>query len=331
MTTFKALLVEKAEDKTFTRSVVERNIDELPQGNLLIRVSYSSLNYKDALSASGNPGVSRNFPHTPGIDAAGTVVSCDDNTFSQGDEVIVTGYDLGMNTAGGFAQYIRIPSKWAVAKPEGLTLKEAMVLGTAGFTAGLSVQAIVENNVSPEDGEILVTGATGGVGSVAVALLTQAGFNVVACTGKDSQADFLKSLGASRVITRDTMLENKERPMLKEQYAGVVDTVGGEFLAQAIKSTQYGGVVTCCGLTASAQLDVSVFPFILRGVSLLGIDSVECPMAPRLRLWDKLAGDWKLNLLDSLTTEVGLDALDEKINDILKGQLFGRTIVNVNL
>ena len=236
-----------------------------------------------------------------------------------------------MNTAGGFAQYIRIPSKWAVAKPEGLTLKEAMVLGTAGFTAGLSVQAIVENNVSPEDGEILVTGATGGVGSVAVALLTQAGFNVVACTGKESQADFLKSLGASRVITRDTMLENKERPMLKEQYAGVVDTVGGEFLAQAIKSTQYGGVVTCCGLTASAQLDVSVFPFILRGVSLLGIDSVECPMAPRLRLWDKLAGDWKLNLLDSLTTEVGLDALDEKINDILKGQLFGRTIVNVNL
>lgn len=331
MTTFKALLVEKAEDKTFTRSVVERNIDELPEGNLLIRVSYSSLNYKDALSASGNPGVSRNFPHTPGIDAAGTVVSCDDNTFSQGDEVIVTGYDLGMNTAGGFAQYIRIPSKWAVAKPEGLSLKEAMVLGTAGFTAGLSVQAIVENNVSPEDGEILVTGATGGVGSVAVALLTQAGFNVVACTGKDSQADFLKSLGASRVITRDTMLENKERPMLKEQYAGVVDTVGGEFLAQAIKSTQYGGVVTCCGLTASAQLDVSVFPFILRGVSLLGIDSVECPMAPRLRLWDKLAGDWKLNLLDSLTTEVGLDALDEKINDILKGQLFGRTIVNVNL
>lgn len=331
MTTFKALLVEKAEDKTFTRSVVERNIDELPEGNLLIRVSYSSLNYKDALSASGNPGVSRNFPHTPGIDAAGTVVSCDDNTFSQGDEVIVTGYDLGMNTAGGFAQYIRIPSKWAVAKPEGLTLKEAMVLGTAGFTAGLSVQAIVENNVSPEGGEILVTGATGGVGSVAVALLTQAGFNVVACTGKDSQADFLKSLGASRVITRDTMLENKERPMLKDQYAGVVDTVGGEFLAQAIKSTQYGGVVTCCGLTASAQLDVSVFPFILRGVSLLGIDSVECPMAPRLRLWDKLAGDWKLNLLDSLTTEVGLDALDEKINDILKGQLFGRTIVNVNL
>ena len=331
MTTFQALLVEKSEDKTFSRSVVERHVDELPEGALLVKVKYSSLNYKDALSASGNPGVSRNFPHTPGIDAAGTVVSCDDNAFNAGDDVIITGYDLGMNTSGGFAEYIRIPSSWAVAKPDGLSLKEAMVLGTAGFTAGLSVQGLVENNVTPEDGEILVTGATGGVGSVAVALLAQAGFSVVGCTGKDSQADFLMSLGASRVINRDSLLENKERPMLKEQYAGVVDTVGGEFLAQAIKSTQYGGVVTCCGLTASAQLDVSVFPFILRGVSLLGIDSVQCPMPPRVKLWDKLAGDWKLNQLEALTTEVGLSQLDEKIDAILKGQLSGRTLVNLNL
>jgi acrylyl-CoA reductase (NADPH) len=331
MTTFQALLVEKSEDKTFSRSVVERHVDELPEGALLVKVKYSSLNYKDALSASGNPGVSRNFPHTPGIDAAGTVVSCDDNAFNAGDDVIITGYDLGMNTSGGFAEYIRIPSSWAVAKPDGLSLKEAMVLGTAGFTAGLSVQGLVENNVTPEDGEILVTGATGGVGSVAVALLAQAGFSVVGCTGKDSQADFLMSLGASRVINRDSLLENKERPMLKEQYAGVVDTVGGEFLAQAIKSTQYGGVVTCCGLTASAQLDVSVFPFILRGVSLLGIDSVQCPMPPRVKLWDKLAGDWKLNQLEALTTEVGLSQLDEKIDAILKGQLSGRTLVNLDL
>ena len=331
MTTFQALLVEKSEDKTFSRSVVERHVDELPEGALLVKVKYSSLNYKDALSASGNPGVSRNFPHTPGIDAAGTVVSCDDNAFNAGDDVIITGYDLGMNTSGGFAEYIRIPSSWAVAKPDGLSLKEAMVLGTAGFTAGLSVQGLVENNVTPEDGEILVTGATGCVGSVAVALLAQAGFSVVGCTGKDSQADFLMSLGASRVINRDSLLENKERPMLKEQYAGVVDTVGGEFLAQAIKSTQYGGVVTCCGLTASAQLDVSVFPFILRGVSLLGIDSVQCPMPPRVKLWDKLAGDWKLNQLEALTTEVGLSQLDEKIDAILKGQLSGRTLVNLDL
>tara|TARA_Y100000296_G_scaffold79282_1_gene103003 strand:+ start:4595 stop:5218 length:624 start_codon:yes stop_codon:yes gene_type:complete len=192
MATFNALLVEKQEDKSFTRSVTQRSLDDLPDGTLLIHVHYSSLNYKDALSATGNPGVSRNFPHTPGIDAAGTVVSCDDNRFKKGDEVIVTGYDLGMNTAGGFGEYIRIPSDWALAKPDGLTLREAMVIGTAGFTAGLSVQGLVENGVTPDKGDILVTGATGGVGSVAVALLAKAGFSVVACTGKKEHESFLK-------------------------------------------------------------------------------------------------------------------------------------------
>ena len=329
MTSFKALLVEKQEDKSFTRKVTQRSLDDLPEGTLLIKVHYSSLNYKDALSATGNPGVSRNFPHTPGIDAAGTVVSCGDNRFKEGDEVIVTGFDLGMNTAGGFGEYIRIPSEWAVAKPNGLTLRESMIIGTAGFTAGLSVQGLVEHGVTPDKGDILVTGATGGVGSVAVALLAKAGFSVVACTGKKEHESFLKTLGASKVITRDELLENKERPMLKEQFAGAVDTVGGEYLAQAIKATQYGGAVTCCGLTAAADLNVSVFPFILRGVSLHGIDSVQCPMPPRLRLWDKLASEWKLNCLDNLTEEVTLDAVNEKIDVILKGQISGRTLVNV--
>lgn len=329
MTSFKALLVEKQEDKSFTRGVTERSLNDLPEGTLLIKVEYSSLNYKDALSATGNPGVSRNFPHTPGIDAAGTVVSCDNNSFKGGDEVIVTGYDLGMNTPGGFGEYIKIPSEWAVAKPDGLTLRESMVIGTAGFTAGLSVQGLVEHGVTPEKGDILVTGATGGVGSVAVALLANAGFSVVACTGKKEHESFLQTLGANKVITRDALLENKERPMLKEQYAGAVDTVGGEYLAQAIKATQYGGSVTCCGLTASADLDVSVFPFILRGVSLLGIDSVQCPMPPRLRLWDKLASEWKLNCLDDLTEEVSLDDVSQKIDAILKGELWGRTLVKL--
>ncbi|AXT39935.1 acryloyl-CoA reductase [Alteromonas sp. BL110] len=329
MTSFKALLVEKQEDKSFTRGVTERSLNDLPEGTLLIKVEYSSLNYKDALSATGNPGVSRNFPHTPGIDAAGTVVSCDNNSFKEGDEVIVTGYDLGMNTPGGFGEYIKIPSEWAVAKPDGLTLRESMVIGTAGFTAGLSVQGLVEHGVTPEKGDILVTGATGGVGSVAVALLANAGFSVVACTGKKEHESFLQTLGANKVITRDALLENKERPMLKEQYAGAVDTVGGEYLAQAIKATQYGGSVTCCGLTASADLDVSVFPFILRGVSLLGIDSVQCPMPPRLRLWDKLASEWKLNCLDDLTEEVSLDDVSQKIDAILKGELWGRTLVKL--
>ena len=329
MTSFKALLIEKTEDKTFTRSITQRSLEDLPEGSLLVKVQYSSLNYKDALSAIGNPGVSRNFPHSPGIDAAGVVVSSSDGQFQEGDEIIVTGFDLGMNTSGGFAEYIRIPSEWAVAKPQGLTLKEAMVLGTAGFTAGLSVQALVENGVKPDQGDILVTGATGGVGSVAVALLAKAGFSVVACTGKKEHQEFLISLGASKVVTREELLENQERPMLKEQYAGAIDTVGGEYLAQAIKSTRYGGTVTCCGLTASADLNVSVFPFILRGVSLLGIDSVQCPMPPRLRLWDKLSGEWKLDCLDALTEEVSLDQLSDKIDAILKGQVSGRTLVNL--
>ena len=329
MTSFKALLVEKQEDKSFTRGITERSLDDLPDGTLLIKVEYSSLNYKDALSATGNPGVSRNFPHTPGIDAAGTVVSCDDGRFKEGDEVIITGYDLGMNTSGGFGEYIRIPSEWAVPKPDGLTLRESMVIGTAGFTAGLSVQGLVEHGITPDKGDILVTGATGGVGSVAVALLAKAGFSVVACTGKKEHESFLKNLGANKVITRDELLESKERPMLKEQYAGAVDTVGGEYLAQAIKATQYGGSVTCCGLTASADLNVSVFPFILRGVSLLGIDSVQCPMPPRLRLWDKLASEWKLGCLDDLTEEVSLDDVSQKVDAILKGELSGRTLVKL--
>ena len=329
MTSFKALLVEKQQNKSFTRGIAERSLDDLPDGALLIKVEYSSLNYKDALSATGNPGVSRNFPHTPGIDAAGTVVSCDDGQFKEGDKVIITGYDLGMNTAGGFGEYVRIPSEWAVPKPDGLTLRESMVIGTAGFTAGLSVQGLVEHGITPEKGDILVTGATGGVGSVAVALLAKAGFSVVACTGKKEHESFLKTLGANKVITRDELLESKERPMLKEQYAGAVDTVGGEYLAQAIKATQYGGSVTCCGLTASADLNVSVFPFILRGVSLLGIDSVQCPMPPRLRLWDKLASEWKLDCLDDLTEEVSLDDVSQKIDAILKGELSGRTLVKL--
>ncbi|MHC6646729.1 YhdH/YhfP family quinone oxidoreductase [Alteromonas sp. HB246098] len=329
MTSFKALLVEKQEDKSFTRSITERSLDDLPDGTLLIKVAYSSLNYKDALSATGNPGVSRNFPHTPGIDAAGTVVSRDDGQFKEGDEVIITGYDLGMNTSGGFGEYIRIPSEWAVPKPDGLTLRESMVIGTAGFTAGLSVQGLVEHGITPDKGDILVTGATGGVGSVAVALLAKAGFSVVACTGKKEHESFLKTLGANKVITRDELLESKERPMLKELYAGAVDTVGGEYLAQAIKATQYGGSVTCCGLTASADLNVSVFPFILRGVSLLGIDSVQCPMPPRLRLWDKLASEWKLDCLDDLTEEVSLDDVSQKIDAILRGELSGRTLVKL--
>jgi putative YhdH/YhfP family quinone oxidoreductase len=324
---FKAMIVEEVEEKKFARRIGERSVDELPPGDLLVKVNYSSLNYKDALSATGNPGVTRKFPHTPGIDAAGTVVEDASGTFQPGDEVVVTGWDLGMNTAGGFGDYIRIPADWAIALPDGLSLRDSMILGTAGFTAGLCVNAMAKT-VSPEDGEIIVTGATGGVGSVAVAILAKAGYKVVAVTGKADQADFLKGLGATEVITRETVMENANRPMLKERWAGAVDVVGGEMLAAVLKATRYGGTVTCCGLVGSPELPVNVFPFILRGVSLLGIDSVQCPVAPRLEVWNKLAGEWNVDL-EALVSEVSLEEVEGPLMSILKGGVRGRVIVKI--
>lgn len=324
---FKALIVEQQPEKKFTRRIGSRSINDLPEGPLLVKVQYSSLNYKDALSATGNPGVSRNFPHTPGIDAAGEVIEDASGTFKAGDKVVVTGWDLGMNTAGGYGEYIRIPAEWAIALPAELTLRESMILGTAGFTAGLSVHALAER-VAPDSGEILVTGATGGVGSVAVAILAKAGYQVVAVTGKADQADFLKKLGAIEVVSRETVMENAERPMMKERWAGAVDVVGGEMLAAVLKSTRYGGTVTCCGLVGSPDLPVNVFPFILRGVSLLGIDSVQCPTSLRLPVWNKLAGDWKVDL-EALVSEVTVEELEDSIQSILKGGLRGRVLVKL--
>ena len=327
---FKALVVEETAPKQFSRKIGTRTVTELPAGEVLIKVVWSSLNYKDALSATGNPGVTRNFPHTPGIDAAGTVIDCSDNSFSLGQEVLVTGYDLGMNTSGGFGQYIRVPSSWVVSLPNGLSLRDSMVLGTAGFTAALSVLKLAANGVTPERGEILVTGATGGVGSIAVALLARAGYRVVAATGKTSEEGMLKELGATSIIHRDELLKGAERPMMKERWAGAVDVVGGETLAAAIKSTRYDGTVTCCGLVGSTDLSINVFPFILRGVSLLGVDSVQCPMKPRLEVWSKLATEWRLDNLNSAVHEIGLDGLEQAIQAMLRGEAKGRTIINLN-
>ena len=324
---FKAMIVEEQQPKEFTRRIATRSTDDLPEGPLLIKVQYSSLNYKDALSATGNRGVTRNFPHTPGIDAAGEVVADASGTFKPGDRVVVTGWDLGMNTAGGYGEYIRIPAEWAIALPAGLTLRESMILGTAGFTAGMSVHALAEK-VAPDAGEVLVTGATGGVGSVAVAILAKAGYRVVAVTGKADQEPFLKQLGAAEVITREALMENSERPMMKERWAGAVDVVGGPMLAAVLKSTCYNGTVTCCGLVGSPELSVNVFPFILRGVSLLGIDSVHCPAATRLAVWKQLAGAWKVDL-EALVSEIALENLEASIQAILKGQLRGRVLVKI--
>lgn len=326
---FTAMLVEKTGEKQYARSIVTRSVDDLPAGDLLVRVHYSSLNFKDALSATGRPGVTKNYPHTPGIDAAGEVVECAGGAFSPGDPVIVTGFDLGMNTAGGYGQYIRVPSAWAVKLPAGLSLRESMILGTAGFTAGLSVWKLAAAGVKPDAGDILVTGATGGVGSIAVAILAKAGYRVVAATGKAAEKDYLLALGAAEIIGRDEVLAGSERPMMKERWAGVVDVAGGETLVAAIKATRYGGAVTCCGLVASAELNLNVFPFILRGVSLIGIDSVQCPMEPRLQVWSKLAAEWKPEQLETAATEVTLERLEEKIHGILKGEVKGRVLVKL--
>lgn len=326
---FKALLVEQPEKKVFTRAIVTRTVADLPAGELLVKVHYSSLNFKDALSSVGNPGVTRNFPHTPGIDAAGEVVECSDGSFAPGDKVIVTSYDLGMETDGGFSQMIRVPSKWALKLPAGLSLKESMMLGTAGLTAAMSVHELVESGVEPAAGAILVTGATGGVGSLAVAMLAKAGYQVTAATGKLDETDYLKGIGAAEVIERAAVTEGSERPMLKPRWAGVVDCVGGETLAAAIKATNPLGCVTCCGLVGSPDLPLNVFPFILRGVRLIGIDSAEYPMASRLKVWQKLASDWKPGNLESMVDEVTLDSLEEKIQGMLKGGLKRRALVNL--
>jgi len=327
---FKALVVTEAGESGFTGSVKERHISDLPDGDVLIRVNYSSLNYKDALSATGNRGVTKRYPHTPGIDAAGIVEESTDDAFRLGGRVLVTGYDLGMNTPGGYGQYIRVPAAWVVPLPAGLTLKESMIFGTAGFTAGLSVSALI-SEVRPEDGEILVTGATGGVGSIAVAILARLGYPVIAVSGKPDAHDFLTGLGVRGIISREEAVDTGSRPLLNGRWAGVVDTVGGDILTTALRSTQPFGTVTCCGNVASPDLPMTVYPFILRGVRLQGINSQNCPMARRLQVWKRLAGEWKFKQLGDLCKEIFIGQLDENINLILHGKQRGRVLVNLDL
>lgn len=329
MARFKALQTNENGGR-FETSLIERDTDELPAGEVLIRVSYSSLNYKDALSASGNRGVTRNFPHTPGIDAAGTVAESSVADFSVGDEVIVTGYDLGMNTAGGFGQYIRVPAAWVIKRPVGLSLREAMALGTAGLTAALCIDKLEQAGLEPTDAPILVTGATGGVGSIAIALLSRLGYKVAAVTGKAEQGDFLRKLGATQVVERSALQAGTEKPLLKEQWAGAVDTVGGDILFNVVKSLQRGASVACCGLTAGTNFQANVLPFILRGVNLLGVDSVEIPLVVKASMWDKLSVQWKLPNLDDLVQEISLEQLPEAIERTLAGQQTGRMLVRLD-
>ena len=332
MTTFRAFLVEKNEDGTFTRSVVDRELDDLPAGELLIDVKFSSLNYKDALSATGNPGVTRSYPHTPGIDAAGTILESTVSNFTAGDEVVVIGFDLGMNTSGGFSERVRVPAAWAVPLPQGLSLEEAMILGTAGFTAALSIHKLERAGMSPEGGPILVSGATGGVGSVAIKLLDQLGYEPHAVTGKEDQHEFLRSIGAREILSREDLEAGGDRPLLKERWGGVVDTVGGGMLFNAIKGLRYGQSAAACGLVNSPNIPATVLPFILRHVNLLGIDSVELPLSKKIEIWDKLAGVWKLTGLTELKkSTLSLNTLSEAIETILDGEMVGRGVVDLSL
>lgn len=326
---FKAMVVSEAENKQYRRDIVRRQITDLPEGDVLVKVHYSSLNYKDALSASGNKGVTRKYPHTPGIDAAGVVAQSTDPAFQVGDEVIVTSYDLGMNTAGGFGQYIRVPAGWVVPLPEGLTLRQAMCYGTAGFTAALSILQLVNHGVLPEHGEILVSGATGGVGGIAVSILAKQGYTVAAVNGTTDQSDYLKSIGAHRIISIEDSTDTSGRPMLAANWAGGIDAVGGDILATTIKSMKANGVVTTCGNVASPDLPINVYPFILRGVTLVGIDSQNCPMAVRQAAWKKLSGEWQITQMETVVEEITLDELDRRIDKMLSRGSKGRAIVNM--
>jgi acrylyl-CoA reductase (NADPH) len=327
--TFRAMVVKELPDNKFVREITSKSIDELPQGEVLIRVKYSSLNYKDALSAVGNRGVTKNYPHTPGVDAAGVVEESTAGEFQPGDEVIVTGYDLGMNTSGGYGEYVRVPANWLVRRPENLSLRESMAYGTAGFTGALSVFKLVGNGVTPDQGEVLVSGAPGGVGSIALSILAKAGYQVVAVNGIVDEKEYLMSLGAKDVIGIDDATDKSGRPLLKARWAGSIDTVGGDILATTIKSVKYGGTVTSCGNAASADLPLSVYPFILRGISLLGIDSVNCPVDVRRQIWEKLSKEWKLEHLHKIATEISLVEVDREIDLILQGKHKGRSIVNL--
>ncbi len=321
----KAFVVERISENEFKTEVKEVETPQISENEVLIKTSYSSLNFKDALSSIGNKGVTRNFPHITGIDVAGEVFLSKSKDFQKGDKVLATGYDLGMNTNGGHSEFVKVPSSWIVPLPKNLTEKQSMIFGTAGLTAALSINEILNSNI--KKGEVLVTGATGGVGSITVSILNKLGFNVTAVSGKKEKIEFLKNLGASEVILREDFNQEDKRPLSKGKYDAVVDTVGGDILAQALKEVKYDGVVTCCGLTSSPELNTTVFPFILRGIRLIGIDSVECKLEKKKDMWEKLANEFKIDFLEKLTQEITLEEIKEAYEKLLSGKAVGRYLL----
>jgi putative YhdH/YhfP family quinone oxidoreductase len=326
--TMRCFLVEKR-GEAISAALTTRPTAELPAGDVLIRVQYSSLNYKDALAAQGHPGVAPHLPHVPGIDAVGTVVDSGDQRYSPGQTVLATSYEIGAGRWGAYAEYLRVPGEWTLPLPAGISPRESMILGTAGLTAAMCVQAFEERGVLQTAGEVLVTGASGGVGSLAVAILSQLGYDVVAVSGKPAARELLPRLGARRILSREEVVDTSSRPLLKPAWAAAVDTVGGATLSTIVRSLKPGGVVAACGLVGGAELSLSVYPFILRGVQLVGIDSASLAREKRIALWNKLATTWKPRLLDDLATEITLDQLPHSIAAILAGQITGRVVVRI--
>ncbi len=326
---FKALVTKEVEANKFERSIETRQINDLPRGDILIEVFFSTLNYKDALSARGHKGISRNYPHTPGIDASGIVAESNSSDFKVGQEVFVTGYDLGMNTAGGFAEYIRVPAAWVVPLPDKISLREAMIWGTAGFTAAISINELQRHDIIPAKGPILVTGATGGVSTLAIGMLKKAGYTVVASTGKSDQKEMLIKLGADELIDRADVDDDSNRPLLRGRWAGVLDSVGGSTLSSVIRSTKLHGAVCCFGNITGDNLETSVYPFLLRGITVIGIDSAEKEMPYRLNIWKRISEEWKFDNINDYVKEVDLEGLSDEIDVMLEGGQVGNVIVNL--
>lgn len=323
---FPCIMVRRNDAGEISFGVDETTIDQLPPGEVIVEVACSSLNYKDALACQGHRGIVKTLPHIPGIDSAGRVVESSHPEYCPSDPVLITGYGLGAEQWGGFAKYVRVPADWVVMMPASLTPEEAMTYGTAGFTAAQCMMAIGKHGVTPDRGEVVVTGASGGVGSIAVALLAERGYRVAAVTSKPEAAEVLRKLGAQRILSREEVNDQSGRPMLSSRWAAAVDTVGGNVLSTLLRSTAYRGCVTACGLVAGDQLAMTVHPFLLRGVALYGIDSAKCPRRQRLEIWNRLASDWKVDLA-AVRREVNLTELPAEVEKMLAGNSFGRVIV----
>jgi acrylyl-CoA reductase (NADPH) len=327
---FNALVVNKDEDEKTSAAVEQISVDQLPEGNVTVAVEYSTVNYKDGLCIGSGGGMVRNYPHVPGIDFSGTVEASDDDRYSPGDKVVLTGWRVGEVQWGGYSQKARVNADWLVPLPELISSKQAMAIGTAGLTAMLAIIALEQHGLQKSNGSILVTGGSGGVGSVAIAILSKLGYEVATVTGRPESADYLKSLGASIIVPREELNEAIKRPLEKQVWSGCVDTVGGEMLARVFGQMFYGSSVAAVGNAGGASLPASVMPFILRGVNLLGIDSVMQPYQNRLKAWERLASDLPMDKLEAMITPATLSDLPRLGVDILKGQVRGRVVVDVN-